>query len=115
MEVKVRKLHPDAKLPSLATIGSGCYDVCAIKEEVICKKDNWAHGDVYKVGIGLSFEVPMGYLLEIRPRSGLSQNGLTIVNSPGTLDSDYRGELFILLYNLSGRDVEVKKGDKMHR
>jgi len=107
MKVKVKRLSPKAKLPSLATVGSGCYDVCAAESTYI-----WPDGNG-KVGTGLAFEIPMGYLLEIRPRSGLAEKGLIIPNSPGTLDSDYRGELKILLRNMGDIRLGVRQGDKI--
>lgn len=109
MEVKFKKLHENAKPPFLATIGSGCYDVCSSNEWVFDLMDRRIH----KLGTGLAFQIPMGYLLEIRPRSGLSLKGVSLINSPGTLDADYRGELFILLRNVGNQTVTIKKGDRI--
>ena len=89
--VKVKRLHPEAKLPTKATTGSVCHDVYASESRMV------GSGAVVPVPTGLAFEVPDGCMLEIRPRSGLSSEGLAIANSPGTLDSDYRGELMILM------------------
>ena len=109
MEIKVKKLYKTARLPFRATIGSGCYDVCSSNEWSFDAKDRRIH----KLGTGLAFHIPMGYLLEIRPRSGLSLKGLSLVNSPGTLDADYRGELFILLRNVGDETIVIKKGDRI--
>jgi dUTP pyrophosphatase len=63
---------------------------------------------------GLFLEIPKGYEGQIRPRSGLAlKKGITVLNSPGTIDSDYRGELKILLINLSSEQVEIKSGDRI--
>jgi len=61
----------------------------------------------------LAFDVPTGYEMEIRPRSGLSLHKILIANSPGTLDSDYRGELKILLLNLGNKSYLIRKGDRI--
>jgi len=66
-----------------------------------------------KVCTGLAFELPRGYALDIRPRSGLALKGLVILNSPGTLDSDYRGELLISFVNLSNEEIIVYKEDRI--
>jgi len=67
-----------------------------------------------KIPTGLKFEIPGGYEGQVRPRSGLAVNyGLTVLNSPGTIDSDYRGELEIILVNLGSADVTVKNGDRI--
>ena len=111
MKLKVKRLHPDAKLPTQATPGSACYDVYTLGKVTV-----W-NGKVTRISCGLAFEVPEGYFIEIRPRSGLASKGLTIVNSPGTLDSDYRGELMILMFNVSpdphSLGYGIKKGDRI--
>ena len=63
---------------------------------------------------GLFMELPLGFEAQIRPRSGLAlKHGVTVLNSPGTIDADYRGEIKILLINLSGLDFEIKDGDRI--
>ncbi|MBQ1671857.1 MAG: dUTP diphosphatase, partial [Treponema sp.] len=63
---------------------------------------------------GLFFEIPEGYEIQVRPRSGLAfKNGVTVLNTPGTIDSDYRGELKVLLVNLGKEDFTVKSGDRI--
>jgi dUTP pyrophosphatase len=89
MEVKVKKLHPNAKLPTRGSEEAACWDLYAYSVE----KDGW----ILKVHTGLIMEIPKGYFLDIRPRSGLSLKGLRILNSPGTIDSDYRGEIIALV------------------
>ncbi len=116
MLVKIKKLDSNAKLPTKGTTGSTCFDVYALE-------DSWIGRGVTKVRTGLAFEIPQGYEMEIRPRSGLSsKESLIIVNSPGTLDSDFRGELVILMTSLKHSPVEntfpvheyeIKAGDRV--
>ena len=103
----VKKLYPDAKLPTKATPGSMCYDVYA--------QETFGIQPMYrnKIGTGLAFELPEGLGLDIRPRSGLASSGLIMLNAPGTLDSDYRGELFISIMNLTGSPWQITKGDRI--
>ena len=66
------------------------------------------------VSTGLYFEIPQGYELQVRPRSGLAaKHGITVLNSPGTVDSGYRGEVKVILYNLGYREFIIKKGDRI--
>lgn len=66
------------------------------------------------VPTGLFLEIPAGYEVQVRPRSGLAaRNGLTVLNSPGTIDADYRGELKVILVNLSSEPFEVKRGERI--
>lgn len=68
----------------------------------------------YLVGTGLKIELPAGYEAQIRPRSGMAlRQGITVLNSPGTIDADYRGEIKVLLVNLSPQNVTVKTGDRI--
>ena len=113
MEVKIKRLYENVKLPSLATVGSGCYDIHAFLVDAPKGQLKLEPGIVRLVGTGLAFEIPPGYLLEVRPRSSLSMKGVIIVNSPGTLDSDYRGELRVLLCNFSPDMVYVEHGDRI--
>jgi len=107
MRVKVRKLVPDAIIPKKATSGSSCYDIYSVEEFSISSLEKKI------ISIGLAFELPEGYGMEIRPRSGLASKGLIILNSPGTLDSDYRGELKVSFTSLSCEEILVHKGDRV--
>lgn len=107
MRLKVKKLAPDAKLPIKATVGSACYDVYSTTRCLLSPMQ------LGKISTSLAFEVPTGYELEIKPRSGLASKGLIILNSPGTLDSDYRGELLILVGNISSQNILVDKGGRV--
>lgn len=100
----------DLPLPTYATEGASGMDVAAaIEEEVTIPP-------LGRVAIptGLAANVPEGYELQVRPRSGLAlSEGLTVLNAPGTIDSDYRGEIKVLLINLGERPVVVRRGDRI--
>jgi len=108
MKINIKKEHKDACVPTYAYSTDACFDIRTVEGAVI------PAGESVKFSTGLKFEVPEGYMLELRPRSGLScKNKLIIPNSPGTLDSHYRGVLFIVLLNLGKESVEIKKGDRI--
>lgn len=111
MELKVKKLHKDAILPTYGSKGAAAFDLASIEEFRLLP------GDIVKVRTGLAFEIPPGYELEIRPRSGLSFNSkLRIANSPGTIDSDYRGEVEIIVDNIMGKfpnPYTITKGQRL--
>ncbi len=113
--VKVKKLsHYDESfpLPSYETAGAAGADVRAslgTGEQLLIKS-----GERVLVPTGLSMEIPMGYEVQVRPRSGLSfKTGLMVLNSPGTIDSDYRGEVKIILGNLGKNDEVINHGDRV--
>ena len=99
-----------ALVPEYKTPGSAGLDLCSSSEEKII-----IHSMETKlIPTNLILEIPEGYEGQIRPRSGLAlKNGITVLNSPGTIDSDYRGELKVLLINLSTENFEVKFGDRI--
>ncbi len=108
MVIKIKKLTNDAIVPSYARYGDAGMDVYAIEEAVL------KPGERKLISTGLAFEIPYGTELQVRPRSGLAlKQGISIVNSPGTLDYGYRGELKILLINLGEENFEVKKEDRI--
>jgi dUTP pyrophosphatase len=113
MFAKIKKLENfdnSHSLPFYATEGSAGMDVCAMIEEEIVIKPS----EISIIPTGLSIELPNGYEAQIRPRSGLAiKSGVTVLNSPGTIDSDYRGEIKIILINLGKSDFIVKKGDRI--
>lgn len=99
--------HP---LPSYETSGSAGMDLRANIDEPYTLKPF----DRTAISTGLSIELPVGYEAQIRPRSGLSlKTGLSIPNSPGTIDSDYRGEIKVIVANLSNQDVIINDGDRI--
>lgn len=94
--IKFQRLNDDAFIPSKATEGSVGYDIYIPYNTVIL------FGDIITVKTGLRAEIPEGYQLSIRPRSGLAaKHGITVLNSPGTIDSDYRDEIGVVLINHS--------------
>ena len=99
-----------AVIPCYKTEGAAGADVCAfIKEPVTI-----APGSFAMIPTGLFFEIPMGYEIQVRPRSGLAaKNGITVLNTPGTIDSDYRGELKIILINLGKEAFVVNNGERI--
>lgn len=109
MQIKIIN-HSEHVLPSYETAHAAGMDLRAsIKEEVVLKP-------LQRVLIptGLHMELPIGYEAQIRPRSGLAyKHGIGIVNSPGTIDADYRGEIKVLLVNLSDTDFVVNNGDRI--
>ncbi len=106
--VKVKKLDPRAIIPTRGTKGAACFDVSIIEDITV------RSSEVTLARTGLAFEVPPGYYLETVPRSGLSIKGLRLANVPATLDSDYRGELLLLLIMKSGYDtMHFKSGDRV--
>lgn len=108
LPVKVLKLHNRAKLPQYQHKNDAGLDVCAVDNHVINV------GDRKLIPTGLAFQVPEYCMIDVRPRSGLAlKNGITVLNSPGTIDSNYRGELGIILINHGSEDFEIKAGDRI--
>ncbi len=99
-----------AVVPCYKTEGAAGADVCALLEEKVVLKP----GERTILPTGLFFEIPQGYEIQVRPRSGLAaKNGVTVLNTPGTIDSDYRGELKVILINLGDSDFEISSGDRI--
>jgi len=91
--IKFKKIHEDAVIPQYAHEGDSGMDLYTIQEEVL-------HPGITKVPTGVQVEIPAGYEGQIRPKSGLALNfNLTVHNTPGTIDSGYRGEVCVLIYN----------------
>ncbi len=110
IQVKITKLNPKAVIPKYMTPGASGLDVCACLESPM----ELASLERAAVPTALSVEIPEGYEIQVRPRSGLSfKQGLTVVNAPGTIDSDYRGEIKVLLVNLSKETVKINHGDRI--
>jgi dUTP pyrophosphatase len=107
--INFKTLSPLAKKPEYKTIGSAGADLysCFEKEdEIIIIKPF----EIKLIKTAIILELPEGYEAQIRPRSGFALKGITIPNSPGTIDSDYRGELIIILQNLGKEDFTVEHG-----
>ncbi len=95
-------------LPAYATPGSAGMDVVSAEDVTI------APGARHAVATGLSMAIPQGYEIQVRPRSGLAfKHGITVPNTPGTIDSDYRGELKVLLINHGLKDFAIARGDRV--
>jgi len=98
--INAKRLHPDAKLPIYATAGSSGFDVACVDDLRLLPN----HPELVRTG--WAFEIPLGYELQVRPRSGLAiKHGITVVNSPGTIDADYRGEVCVILRSPVGLDI----------
>jgi dUTP pyrophosphatase len=94
-------------LPAYETTGSAGMDLRAAVDEPLAL----GPGDRRLVPTGMVFEIPQGFEAQVRPRSGLAfKNGITCLNTPGTIDSDYRGEVSVLLINLGGEDFVIERG-----
>lgn len=99
-----------AVVPCYKTAGAAGADVCALLGDKVVLKP----GERTTLPTGLFFEIPQGYEIQVRPRSGLAaKNGVTVLNTPGTIDSDYRGELKVILINLGDSDFEISSGDRI--
>jgi len=110
VEVQVRRLpHGEGlELPRYATSGAAGMDVLAAEDLVL------APGMRHAVATGLSIAIPPGYEIQVRPRSGLAlKHGISVPNAPGTIDSDYRGELKVILINHGGEAFEIRRGDRV--
>jgi dUTP pyrophosphatase len=106
LDVKVKKLCEEAIIPTKANKFAAGWDVYA-------KQDTLIYPDaVSKVETGIAVEIPVGYELQVRPRSGLSNKGVFIANAPGTIDCDYRGEVCVLMYSMNVT-YGIKKGDRI--
>jgi dUTP pyrophosphatase len=108
MTLKVKRLDPAAKMPVRTTSGASCFDIHALEDGAIPAK---ARGFVRT---GLAVAVDHGYEVQVRSRSGLAlKQGVFVLNSPGTVDSDYRGEVGIILMNLGDDTFTYKAGDRI--
>lgn len=110
VRVKMVLLRPGAKLPAYATADSSGMDVCACIEKPV----TLGSGERFSFPTGLSMAVPPGFEVQVRPRSGLARDyGIIMVNAPGTVDADYRGEVHALLGNIGDEPYTVQNGDRI--
>ncbi len=108
VDVKIKKLDGNALLPSYAHEGDAGMDLMANEDVIIPPLKR------VLVSTGIALEIPIGYEVQVRPKSGLAINkGLTLLNTPGTIDAGYRGELKVILVNLGQELIEIKKGMKI--
>jgi len=110
-KMKIKKWpHYKGDLPAYQSLGASGFDVRAQLEgkSILLKK-----GERALIPTGLSFEIPVGYEIQARPRSGwAAKQGLTVLNTPGTIDADYRGEVKVIVINLGQEDVEIHDQDR---
>lgn len=99
--IKIKKIHSKAIVPRLATKGSACFDLRTCEDFVL------GNGRFHKVRTGLIFEIPKGWHIKLYNRSGIAVKGIIIPNAPGIIDSDYRGEIMVMLYGLFMRKQEI--------
>lgn len=113
IEIKFKRLRKELNhipLPSYATKGSAGLDIYAAIEKPI----TLPHGAIELVSTNISVEIPEGYEIQVRPRSGLAaKHGIGILNSPGTIDSDYRGEIKIIIINFGKEDFIIQPAERI--
>ncbi|HTG37334.1 dUTP diphosphatase [Sphingomonas sp.] len=110
IQIALRRLpHGDGlPLPGYASAGAAGMDVVAAEDVTL------APGARHAVATGFAIAIPAGYEVQVRPRSGLAlKHGITCLNTPGTIDSDYRGEVKVILVNLGAESFEVKRGERI--
>ncbi len=110
LQIEILPGNEDLGLPAYATEGAAGLDLkAALKEPLVLKA-----GERTMVATGLKMAIPVGFEGCVRPRSGLAaKHGVTLTNSPGTVDADYRGEVKVLLVNLGKEDVTLNRGDRI--
>ena len=110
VKILVQKFNKNIKLPTYKTSGSSGMDLVAyIKKKIIINP-----GKTAVIPTGIAVAIPKTYEIQIRPRSGLAaKKSISVLNTPGTIDSDYRGEIKIILINLSKKSYVVKSGDRV--
>lgn len=108
MKLKIQKVNEDAIIPKYANFGDAGFDLHAVVNDIL------KPGERKLIGTGLRFEIPEGFEIQVRPRSGLAlKKGISIVNSPGTVDSGYRGDVGIIMINHGQEDFPINKGDRI--
>lgn len=106
--VKIKLISPNAKLPVRSTEESAGFDLFSTEKVILKSREFKA------ISTGIILEMPINMEAQVRPRSGLAfRHGVTVLNSPGTIDSDYRGEVKVILINHSDRDFEINIGDRV--
>lgn len=111
IQIKFLRMAPSAILPTRGTHGAAGLDLYSVETRVLCPGE-WA-----LISTAIQIEIPPGYEGQVRPRSGLARDhGITVLNSPGTIDADYRGEILVNLYMVPGRErgsYKVRAGDRI--
>jgi dUTP pyrophosphatase len=110
IEVKIQKIDKSAKLPHRMSTHAAGYDLYSCHQQNILLKK----GEVKLVPTGIAISLPAGYEAQIRPRSGLAiKHGIGVLNAPGTIDADYRGEIKIILFNYGKEDFIIAPGTRV--
>jgi dUTP pyrophosphatase len=105
VKIRVKRLSPDAKIPKAARAGDVAFDLYSTIEYEL------RPGERCAVPTGIAMEIPPGYEGQVRPRSGLAlKEGITVLNTPGTIDSGYRGEVHTIMMNHGGESFKITKG-----
>ena len=107
LRIYFKKLSKKATIPEYSNRRDACCDLCVIENYIV------KPGDIILARTVFAMALPEGFEAQIRPRSGLALKGLFVLNSPGTIDSDYRGEVKIILTNLSNKAVTIREGDRV--
>lgn len=110
VQIEILSGNEDLPLPRYMTDHAAGMDICAaVNDELVLPP-----GERAMVPTGIAISIPEGYEAELRPRSGLAfKNGVTLVNSPGTIDADYRGEIMVLMVNLGKAPFRIRRGDRI--
>lgn len=107
LKIFFKKLSKKAVIPTYAKRGDACCDVSVIEDYTV------KPGEICLARTGFAMAVPEGFEAQLRPRSGLALKGLSIVNSPGTIDAGYRGEVKVMLINLGKKAIAIREGDRV--
>ena len=108
MDVKIKRTDKELPLPNYKHYGDAGMDICSAETHTLTP------GEYYVFKTGIYMEIPEGYEVQVRPRSGLAaKKGISIVNTPGTVDHGYRGEFMVILINLGKESYEVKRGERI--
>ena len=108
MKLSIKRLSDQAILPRYQTDGSAGFDLHVVENYVL------KPGETQLLSTGLAFDIPHGYEIQIRPRSGLSaKTGLRVSNAPGTIDSDFKSEVKVIMHNVGSKFEVIDKGDRV--
>lgn len=105
--IKVQKLHLKAKIPSKANQFAACWDIYALEHVIITPNQPTV------IHTGIALEIPVGYVLEIVSRSGLASKGCIVLNAPGKIDCDYRGEIKIIMAYIGESNYGIQAGERV--
>ncbi len=108
MKVKAKKLHAQAKLPKMEHEGDAGFDLYSNEDTTLKPMERKL------ISTGISIEIEKGFEAQIRPKSGLAiEHGITLLNTPGTIDAGYRGEIKVIVINLGQKEYRIEKGKKI--